>query len=130
MRALRGVWALLFIVGCHAEDVWDDALCPEEGTELTYENFGESLIFGECQSCHATEAVDRKGAPSDITFDDLDEIRAWAPRIYERSALENASMPPGPVDLDPQIRADLGEWLACGAPSEEDEGEHQHEHAE
>lgn len=112
--------SLLASVGCHAEDQWDDAVCPTEGTELTWENFGESLIWGECQSCHATGAVDRKGAPTDVTFDDLEEVRAWAPRIYERSAFENASMPPGPIDLEADVRADLGEWLACGAPSEED----------
>ena len=120
MWSVGAVGIALFVVGCHAEDQWDDALCPDSGTELTYENFGESVIFGECQTCHATTAVDRKGAPAEITFDDLEEVRDWAPRIYERSAFENASMPPGPIDLDESTRAELGEWLACGAPSEED----------
>ncbi len=120
MRLIAAAFVMSLSTGCHAADQWDDALCPEAGTELTYENFGEGLIFGECQTCHATTAVDRAGAPVDVTFDDLEEIREWAPRIYERSAFENASMPPGPIDLEADRRADLGEWLACGAPSEED----------
>jgi uncharacterized membrane protein len=102
--------------GCHAEDQFEEALCPEEGTELTYENFGRDLVGSECQSCHATGAADRRGAPSHVTFDDLEEVRDWAPRIYERSAGANVSMPPGPVDLDLAVREDLAEWLACGAP--------------
>lgn len=126
-RALLACCALA--LGCHAEDEWDDALCPDEGTELTYENFGRDFVLGECQSCHATNAIDRRGAPSHVTFDDLGEIREWAPRIYERSALDNASMPPGPIDLDVDVRTSLSEWLACGAPSENDPG-HDHEHAE
>ncbi len=104
---------------CHAEDQFEDALCPEEGTELTYENFGRALIGSECQTCHATGAADRRGAPSHVTFDDLEQVREWAPRIYERSAGANVSMPPGPVDLELEVREDLEEWLACGAPGGE-----------
>jgi uncharacterized membrane protein len=54
-----------------------------------------------------------------VTFDDLEQVREWAPRIYERSAGANVSMPPGPVDLELDVREDLAEWLVCGAPGED-----------
>jgi uncharacterized membrane protein len=115
----RALVAVVLLVGCHAEDQFEDAFCPDEGTELTYENFGRDLVGSECQTCHATGAADRRGAPSHVTFDDLEQVREWAPRIYERSAGANVSMPPGPVDLELDVREDLAEWLAGGAPGED-----------
>lgn len=106
----------LILQGCEAEDAWDEAICPEGGTTLSYENFGRDFIGSECQTCHASGAKERRGAPTHISFDDLEAVREWADRIYERSAGDNVSMPPGPVDPDPATREALGEWLACGAP--------------
>jgi len=116
--ALGATLGALALGGCHADDLYEDAQCPDEGTALTYENFGRALLATQCQSCHAGDADDRRGAPSHVTFDDLDQVRQWAPRIYERSAGANVSMPPGPVDLPIEDREALAEWLACGAPSE------------
>jgi uncharacterized membrane protein len=111
----RALVAVVLLVGCHAEDQFEDAFCPDEGTE----HFGRDLVGSECQTCHATGAADRRGAPSHVTFDDLEQVREWAPRIYERSAGANVSMPPGPVDLELDVREDLAEWLVCGAPGED-----------
>ena len=83
----------LILQGCEAEDAWDEAICPEGGTTLSYENFGRDFIGSECQTCHASEAKERRGAPTHISFDDLEAVREWSDRIYERSAGENVSMP-------------------------------------
>jgi mono/diheme cytochrome c family protein len=99
-----------------AAEVLDDHPCPPDGTELTYEGFGEPFLAGWCQGCHAAAAPDRRGAPAHVTFDDPAEVRARAARIYVRAAAGNTSMPPGPDDPPADERARLAEWLACGAP--------------
>jgi uncharacterized membrane protein len=108
------VLASLVLAGC--ESSWETAACPEEGTELTYESFGQSFMMVHCQTCHASSIDDRKGAPVGISFDTREEVVEWIDRIYERSAGENVSMPPGPEDPSLEERDKLAEWLACGAP--------------
>jgi len=92
---------------------WD---CPSTGTTLTYENFGASFMNAHCQSCHASTAVDREGAPGEFIFDTREQVARHADRIFARSAAENDSMPPGPDDPPLEERMKLAEWLACGAP--------------
>jgi uncharacterized membrane protein len=102
--------------GCWAFDSYEDAVCPDEGTDLTYENFGEAFVSRHCQYCHGSFIEDRQGAPPAYVFDTLEDVRDWAPRIYDRSAGDNTSMPPGPDDPSAEDRALFEEWLACGAP--------------
>ncbi len=106
--------ALLCLLGC--ESPWDSATCADEGTDLTYESFGRGFIGAYCQSCHASNAGDRRGAPTGISFDTHEDVVEWMDRIYDRSAGENVSMPPGPDDPPEAERQKLAEWLACGAP--------------
>lgn len=101
---------------CFSAQEISDAQCPEEGTTLSYQNFAADFIDRYCQSCHASSASNRAGAPASVHFDNLDEVRSFADRIYGRSAMDNTSMPPGPNDPPVQERQALGEWLACGAP--------------
>lgn len=105
----------VLVAGCPAES-WDEAECPEEGTELSYENFGQSFMDRHCQYCHGSFVEDRHGAPSDYVFDTHEEVIKWIDHIYERSAGDNVSMPPGPEDPPEEEREQLKEWLACGAP--------------
>lgn len=105
----------LLLAGCPAES-WDEAECPPEGTDLSYETFGQEFMQHYCQTCHSSFAPDRKGAPSDYVFDTREQVIEWIDRIYERSAGDNVSMPPGPEDPPQAERDDLAEWLACGAP--------------
>ena len=93
----------------------DERPCPEDSI-LTYENFGGPFMLSYCTGCHHSRlpADMRQMAPIDVNFDDIDDVRAWADRIWIRSADQNASMPPvGPPDDVARMR--LGEWLACGA---------------
>ena len=113
-RGLALVTLLAFSPGC--ESSWESASCPPEGTELTYESFGRGFIGAHCQSCHASNVDDRKGAPKGISFDTRDDVVDWIDRIYDRSAGDNTSMPPGPDDPAVEERDKLEVWLACGAP--------------
>lgn len=105
---------LICLLGC--ESPWESATCPDEGTDLTYETFGRGYIGAYCQSCHASNVRDRKGAPTGISFDTHEDVMAWIDRIYDRSTGDNVSMPPGPDDPPQTERDKLEEWLACGAP--------------
>jgi uncharacterized membrane protein len=90
--------------------------CPTGGTQLTYDNFGRQFMNDYCQSCHGSMSVNRQGAPGDFIFDTQAQIQHWRSRIYVRAASTNDSMPPGPVDPPIEVRNQLADWLACGAP--------------
>lgn len=94
----------------------DEHPCPPGGTSATYDNFGADFMARYCQSCHGSAAVDRAGAPGEYIFDTALQVRRHAARIFVRSAAENDSMPPGPVDPTRAERDRLADWLACGAP--------------
>jgi hypothetical protein len=95
------------------------ALCPTTQT-LTYENFGQNFFETFCNDCHAADSPNRHDAPPEDTFDDVAMIRDAADEIDTLAAAgpdaTNKIMPdddPRPTDAQ---RAQLGEWLACGAP--------------
>ena len=90
--------------------------CPDGGTTLTYESFGKDFLDRRCQTCHASDSPNRKGAPSSFTFGSRSDVEKHLVRIFERSAAENDTMPPGPDDPPLLQRMKLAEWLACGAP--------------
>jgi uncharacterized membrane protein len=94
----------------------DQYPCPDGGTQLTYENFGNAFMGTYCQSCHGSASTNRYGAPGDFIFDTREEIQRHRDRIFVRAAAGNTSMPPGPVDPPLELRNKLAEWLACGAP--------------
>ena len=93
--------------------------CPPEGTAFTYEDFGAPLLARHCNGCHAANSADSRGAPVDVTLDTVDEVRALAGFVFDRSVDSN-SMPPGPDGPSTDEREALGEWLACGAPTRAD----------
>lgn len=105
---------IAMIVAALAACGWEDMSsypCPQGGTTLTYENFGQQFMDGYCVSCH--------GGPngySSRSFTDLATIRAQAADIFRNAAEDNTTMPPGPNDPPKTERYKLAEWLACGAP--------------
>jgi uncharacterized membrane protein len=109
---------LLFaLVGCNlGGQRIEDHPCPPEGTQWTYENFGASFMARHCESCHASSAEPRNGAPSNVTFDTRSDVLRWRERIFDNAAADNTSMPPGPNDPPVAERDALADWLACGAP--------------
>lgn len=107
---------LLVLAACVHVDSLEDYPCPEGGTSLDYASFGEPFMEEWCNACHSAPEGQRQGAPSDVRFDSVADIRHWRERIFARSALGNDSMPPGLGDPPARERRRLAEWLACGAP--------------
>jgi uncharacterized membrane protein len=95
--------------------------CPATQT-LTYANFGQAFFANYCQRCHASTVTGaaRMGAPSDHTFDMVQDIQLLAEHIDELAAAGpnafNTAMPPDGAKPTDGERNRLGEWLACGAP--------------
>ena len=114
-RALLLPALALLLTACGLESL-DPAACPAEGTKLSYESFGQGFFLSYCDSCHSAEVGHRNGAPEDYSFSTHASIVAHKERIYERSAGNNDSMPPGPDDPPLDERKKLAEWLDCGAP--------------
>lgn len=115
------VWfaALLLLsapLACGGWTMLEDVTCPEQGTPLTYENFGKAFFASYCDSCHAADSTQRRGAPIAYIFDTHEAIVALKNRIFLRSAANNTTMPPGPDDPPQAERDKLAEWIACGAP--------------
>ena len=105
---------LVFLGACAGAPMpIDEAMCPPEGTALTYDNFGADFFAAHCNSCHSTGTA---GAPRAYRFDTRDEVVSHADRIFIRAAGPNVTMPPGPDDPPAADRDALAEWLACGAP--------------
>lgn len=99
---------------------FDARECPDDSI-LTWENFGGPYVLSYCTTCHhsALPADGRQQAPVGVNLETVELVRAQADRIWIRGADQNATMPPvgAPAADD---RALLGEWLACGAPTQAD----------
>jgi hypothetical protein len=109
--------------GARAEwNTFDERPCPED-SELTWENFGGPFVLTYCTGCHHSElpAGMRQDAPQSIDFENVALVRDHAPRVWARAADQNATMPPAGAPASDE-RELLGEWLACGAPTNEDLG--------
>lgn len=85
--------------------------CDDQPT-ITYNTFGAGFLANYCDSCHGANAVDRRGAPEDISFDDAAAARKLADRILLRSFDSENPMPPaGGITLADQERLKI--WLEC-----------------
>lgn len=105
----------LAVFACNPGEI-DDFPCPDTGTALTYDNFGQPFLSTHCQSCHGGLGSDRRGAPLAYDFGSPELARNFKDRIFIRAAWVNTTMPPGPDDPSEKERQDLAEWLACDAP--------------
>lgn len=103
---------ILLFLACSGDAEDTAAAYCEDAPRLEWENFGDGFITQNCQPCHASTAVDRYGAPDDVTFDDEEETLAWADRILARAAGDDADMPPaGGVDAADREKLEI--WLTC-----------------
>ena len=111
---MKRLLVIAMVAAALAACSWEDMSsypCPQGGTTLTYQNFGQQFMNDYCVSCH--------GGPngySSRAFTDLATIRAQAADIFRNAAEDNTTMPPGPYDPPKEERYKLAEWLACGAP--------------
>ncbi len=120
--------ALAILAGCEEKPLFGpptESVCPPTQT-LSYENFGKPFMENYCTECHDSQkrGEDRQGATSFHDFDTIYGIRAVSEHIDLTSAagptgIVNDSMPP---DGDPtptlEEREQLGEWIACGMPTD------------
>lgn len=102
-------------ISCSATKL-EDVSCPDGGTTLTYDNFGQQFFTSWCNRCHSAAAGQRHGAPITFVFNTLARVREHKSRIFERAAADNHSMPPDSVRPSRKEREKLAVWLACGAP--------------
>ena len=92
--------------------------CPN-GTQLSWENFGQAFMLNYCNSCHSSAVTgsDRVGAPDEMNFDTLQDVMTWRINIHGAAAVEQAIMPPS-KHVGSDEKALLSEWLGCGAPAD------------
>lgn len=121
--------AFALIAGCTEEPLFGpptESVCPPPpvGSALTYENFGKKFMEDYCIRCHDSKLVGaaRHGATSFHDFDTLFGIKAVKAHIDLTSASgpagTNSSMPPDGKSPSQAEREQLGEWIACGLPSD------------
>ncbi|MCB9687539.1 MAG: hypothetical protein H6738_16460 [Alphaproteobacteria bacterium] len=104
---------LLLALACAGDDgTGTDALC-DGAPVTTYDNFGAGFLTANCETCHAASAPDRHDAPADATFDDEEQVWAWADAILDTATGDAPTMPPqGGVEDDDRYRLEV--WLRCG----------------
>src|SRR5690349_5722370 len=95
-------------VGCGMEGKATGATCPQ-GSTLTYANFGQAFLSGNCLQCHNGRKLpnlsSQAGVQANIAA--IDKMAAAGPDAT------NTAMPDGGSVADAD-RQKLGEWLACG----------------
>jgi mono/diheme cytochrome c family protein len=101
----------LFVASACGGQSIEAASCPPSGTPLTYANFGRAFFDAHCVHCHG--GTDSHSSRAFLTVEAIRELRE---RIYANATGENPPMPPGPDDPPAEERAQLAEWLVCGAP--------------
>ena len=94
------------------------ALVCNQGTYLTYDNFGASFLESYCVSCHHSSLTEenRVGAPLEVNFDTSELAQLWRASILAKAGSEGATMPPN-QNVPTQERKDFSDWLNCGAPN-------------
>lgn len=102
----------LLLAACGKDGAGDDTGFCGTAPVVTYANFGEGFMTQNCQSCHASTASNRNGAPDQVVFDTLDDVLGQADRILARSVGDDATMPPsGGVSEDDRYLLEV--WLTC-----------------
>jgi uncharacterized membrane protein len=91
-----------------------DTACSaeEEGYALTWSSWGQGFFRTYCDACHAADSPQRFGAPEDVSFDTLEELRRWEARVRVRT-LEQGDMPLGGGVHEDDLLL-LEAYLDCG----------------
>jgi uncharacterized membrane protein len=104
------IWLLL---ACDAADsgLGGEDECAD-APMVTWENYGEAILAEHCQSCHASTANDRYGAPEGVAFDTIEQVRTHRVRILAVTDPATRTMPPA-VALEEIDYERLRIWLTC-----------------
>jgi len=74
---------------------------PDPAYEVTWDNWGDSFFQTWCRACHSETTPERFGAPKDLDFDTLAQVRENA-ELLRWSVLDEARMPLGGGLFDDQ----------------------------
>ncbi|MBS1150959.1 MAG: hypothetical protein H6Q89_2657 [Myxococcaceae bacterium] len=107
LRAFSAV-AVLALAGCGGAPL---PACPDAGTALTYQNFGIGFMAGYCIECHGSGRTE-KG----LILTTPGAVRGHAEAVNAESGTGSAMPPRGSPLPSAAERAQLVEWLSCGAP--------------
>lgn len=97
----------------------------EDGTSLTYENFGEGFMLSYCVNCHGAELEtdQRFGAPINVNLDTYEDMSLHRKDILKTAARKtNPKMPPS-RHVPLEERELLAEWIKCGVPGNSEQVE-------
>jgi uncharacterized membrane protein len=113
----RALWmaAVLVAPACAHWTELDEVSCPPGGTTLRYRD-AAGFMAAYCNRCHSAPEGERSGAPLGVVVDNYASVYNLRERIFLRAAADNTTRPPGPDDPPAAERAQLAEWIACGAP--------------
>lgn len=106
------IWLLL---ACADEPVYDTG-CD---SQRTWDGWAQGWFLTWCQSCHGSQAPDRRGAPEAVIFDTEADVWAVEDRV-RATVFELESMPLG-GGLPGEEAAALEAWLDCPGYSERTE---------
>lgn len=108
---------LIWLLACTGTDGGGDTaaavdpMCADAPV-VTYETFGAGFLAENCQSCHASTATDREGAPDHVTFDTVEDVWKHRTRVLGLAASEAPTMPPlGGTTAEDRERLRI--WLTC-----------------
>ena len=101
---------LLLLLACTSGS--DTADTCAEAPVVTWESFGEALLIEHCQPCHASTAVNRFGAPIEVTFDTHEQAVALSDAILRVATGDEPTMPPA-ISIGETDRELLRIWLTC-----------------
>lgn len=83
-----------------------------DAPDANWGSFGDGFFGFYCRGCHSAETPARNGAPVEVNFDSLADVRTHADRIRVR-VLDEMSMPVGGgVYADDLVLLDV--FLRCG----------------
>ena len=101
---------ILFLLACVVNDEINIDTASSECASLNYHNFGDAFMTQYCLGCHASESLNREGAPTTITLESLKNIQDNREAIIRE--IQEETMPPqGGVAEETRQLAE--EWLNC-----------------
>lgn len=92
------------------------AVVPAEGAGVVTDEAAVAIIKARCASCHSASPTDDvfTVAPVGVTFDNLEEVNQWAPRIKART-VDATDMPfLNKTGMTDEERAQIASWIAAG----------------
>lgn len=89
-----------------------DTFCAD-APFASWDSFGHAILLEQCQPCHASTAVERYGAPAEVTFDTQAEALAQKAAILRVATGDAPTMPPA-LSVEERDRYLLEVWLRCG----------------